>query len=158
MNRIARAAATATALLLSAGVATAAPAGASSIGDTQGCSHGYWKKHTKAWEEYTSKQELSTLFQFPSTLAKYKPSTMSQALTFGGGSGVDGAARTLLRDATASMLNAANEDVAYPYRRFSAPFGIVAQVNAALASGDRAKMLSLASTLEASNNLGCPLR
>jgi hypothetical protein len=51
----------------------------------------------------------------------------------------------------------AHEGVGYPYRRFQAPFEIVAQVNAALTSKDRQRILTLAGTLDAANNLGCPL-
>jgi hypothetical protein len=34
---------------------------------------------------------------------------------------------------------------------------VIAQVNAALASGDRATILSVASALDTANNAGCPI-
>jgi len=82
---------------------------------------------------------------------------MLQALGAKGGSGKTGAAEILVRAASAAYLNAAHEGVGYPYRRFTSPFNIQLKVNAALASLSRSKMLSLATTLDDANNLGCPL-
>lgn len=80
-----------------------------------------------------------------------------KALQGGGGPGVDGAAQILLRASTAAYLNAAHESVGYPYRRFSEPGALKQQVNASLVRLDRDQMLTLATTLDAANNLGCPL-
>jgi hypothetical protein len=52
------------------------------------------------------------------------------------------------------VLNAAHEGVGYPYRRFT-QFQIIAQVDAALASGDRQRILGLATVLDQASNLGC---
>ena len=52
----------------------------------------------------------------------------------------------------AALLNAAVPGVDYPLTQAQ----IVAQVNAALASGDRDTMIDLAATLDNLNNLGCP--
>ena len=79
--------------------------------------------------------------------------TLRQALSFSGGSGTTGGARILLRAAVSALLNSAHPDVNYP--RTTAE--IIADVNAALASGNRSVMLDLASELDADNNLGCPL-
>ena len=70
-----------------------------------------------------------------------------------GGSTVEGGVGNLLRAATASLLNAAHPGVGFP--RTAA--GIVGDVNAALASGNRDRMIGLASDLDKDNNLGCPL-
>ncbi len=75
------------------------------------------------------------------------------ALDGGGGSGVEGASRILLRAAVAALLNSADPDVDYP----RSTNDVIWAVNAALASGDRAAILGLASALDAENNLGCPL-
>ena len=130
---------------------------ATNSGTTEGCTPGYWKNHTESWEEYGPGYALDDVFDFPASLSSFERVTLEQALALKGGSGTSGAAQILLRAATASVLNAAHEGVGYPYRRFKEPFGIVPQVNAALASGDRATMLALAATLDAANNLGCPL-
>ena len=135
--------------VLSGGVANA-----TNIGQ-EGCTPGYWKNHTSNWEEYQPTTQLGTVF---TALAgtKYASMTLLQALSLKGGSGVDGATQILLRAAAAAVLNAAHEDVGYPYRRFG-EFKIIEKVNAALSSGNRAQMLNLANTLDQANNLGCPL-
>lgn len=130
-----------------------APASAVNIG-SEGCTPGYWKNHTSNWEEYKPTRLVGTVFT--AAPAPYAGMTMQQALSLRGGSGTAGSTEILLRAATAAVLNAAHEGVGYPYRRFNTPFRIVEQVNAALA-GSRQQMLTLAATLDAANNLGCPL-
>ena len=83
--------------------------------------------------------------------------TFLQALQAQGGTGTVGAARILMRAAVAAFLNAAHEDVGYPYRRFGEPGNLYQQVQAALNSLNRNQMLNLAAKLDAANNLGCPL-
>ncbi len=143
------------ALITAFGLSVAAPAFATNIGN-EGCTPGYWKNHTDNWEEYRPSQTLESVFDVPNAYG-YDNVTLEQALAFRGGSGADGAARILLRAATAAVLNAAHEGIGYPYRRNVEPFRIIATVNAALASVDRQQMLDLAATLDAANNLGCPL-
>ena len=143
---------------------SAAAAGASTYGydngygyeqtGRQGCTPGYWKNHTSNWQEYRPTTRLSSVFAL--TGSPYASMTLGQALSFGGGSGVNGATQILLRAATAAVLNDAHDALAYPQLR-TGTNGIIAQVNRALASRDRSKMLRLAATLDAQNNLGCPL-
>ncbi|QCC78503.1 hypothetical protein [Nocardioides daphniae] len=72
-----------------------------------------------------------------------------------------GAELILARAAAAAYLNAAHEGLGYPWRRWETGLDgrgpLIATVRAALASGDRATILDLASRLDADNNLGCPL-
>ena len=138
-------------------VALPSAASATEVGTTQGCTPGYWKNHTAAWletptETIPSTRTLGTVFT-ATTKTGYSSSTMLQALSFRGGSGADGAEQVLLRAAVASWLNSAHEGIAYPLLRSST----VPQVNAALRSQDRAKMLALATTLDNLNNMSCPL-
>lgn len=153
--RLTLAAATLAASIATVGVAGSA--GATNIGN-EGCTPGYWKNHTENWEEYEPgdlvKHNFSIPASFPSSVGNQ---TFLQALQGGGGSGLQGAVKILLRAAVAANLNAAHEGVGYPYRRFNDPFQIQAQVNAALASLDRDTMLALADVLDDANNLGCPL-
>jgi hypothetical protein len=120
----------------------------------QGCTPGYWKNHTSSWPPtgYSTSQKVKDVFteawRYPSGWA-----TLLEALGFGGGSGVNGAAEILLRAAVAALLNAAHPDVAYP--RIASQ--VLSDVNAALASFDRDTMLALAAQLDADNNRGCPL-
>lgn len=138
-------------------LATAAPAAATNIGN-EGCTPGYWKNHHENWEEYQPTTRLSAMaVNFGPQLSHMSTVTFAEALEFGGGPGIEGAAKILLRAAAAAYLNAAHEGLGYPYRRFMEPFNIREQLNAAFASGDRATMLTLAGTLDSANNLGCPL-
>lgn len=134
-----------------------APAQAELIAD-YGCTPGYWKQaqHVDSWEEATPDRLLAhpdpTAWTFRPT-GERADDTFLQALNYKGGSGVAGAEQILLRAAVAAWLNAAHETVGYPVRRHE----IVADVNAAIRSGDRARMLELAAELDRMNNLGCPL-
>lgn len=148
--------ATAAGAALAAGLLTAAPAAATNIGQ-EGCTPGYWKNHTDNWEEAKPETRLDRRFTLPESLAEYRSATFHEALSFKGGAGEAGAARILLRASVAAYLNAAHEGLGYPYRRFTEPYSIVATVDAALASGDRHRMLAVAAELDAANNLGCPL-
>jgi hypothetical protein len=157
-------------------LATAAgPASAENIG-RQGCTPGYWKNHPTAWQEYNPNTTLGTgntaMFRFaggpnamddsPQAVKQYAGTTAMQALNFGGGSGVDGAARILLRAAVAAYLNAAHEGVGYPLRRrdtseLTGEEAMIISINRALDSGNRDQMLALAAKLDRYNNGGCPL-
>jgi hypothetical protein len=131
----------------------------------QGCTPGYWKNHTSNWpvagvttttetDTIVSTQSVGSIFN--SAPAPLNGNTLLQALQYQGGSTLLAAKQILLRAAVAAYLNAADDRMGYPLRR-SGPNGIVAQVNAALASTDRNAILALASTLDKLNNLGCPL-
>ena len=120
----------------------------------EGCTPGYWKQdqHFDSWVGFTPDQTLESVFDVPDSFGLDNISLV-EALNGGGGSGVEGAAKILLRAAVAALLNAANSDVDYT----ETTAAIIADVNAALASGNRDTMLALASSLDADNNLGCPL-
>jgi hypothetical protein len=122
-----------------------------------GCTPGYWKNNTGGWPVSTATLESSP---FPNstlnppywlsgkTLGQY---TLLQGLAFQGNSTVEGGAEILLRAATAAYLNANK----FGYALTSAQ--ITSQVNAALATKDRATLIALAAQLDAYNNAGCPL-
>ena len=125
----------------------------------EGCTPGYWKNHTDNWEETNPSVLVGALYaSAPTSVAGL---TLAEALNGGGGPGVDGAASILTRAAVASWLNAAHEGLGFPWRRHADGLdgrtSLVAAVNEAFASNDRATMLALASELDADNNLGCPL-
>jgi hypothetical protein len=142
--------------LATGGVFATAPAGATNIGN-EGCTPGYWKNHTSNWEEYSPTNTLDDLFEFPEELAAFRTKTLLQGLRLRGGSDLSGGAEILMRASVAAYLNAAHEGLGYPYRRFTDPFNLHEQINAALASLDRDTMINLAAELDAANNLGCPL-
>jgi hypothetical protein len=115
-----------------------------------GCSHGFWKNHTSSWVGYSPGQTLGSVFTGTGSLSS---STFRQALDFKGGSSLDGARQILLRQAVAALLNAAHPNVDYP----KTTAGVIADVNAALASNNRSTIVALATTLDGMNNLGCPI-
>ena len=132
---------------------------ADNVGTTEGCTPGYWKNHTDSWWETPTEQIApgTTLAQAQFT-PKHHPAsdTLLAALNYKGGPGLAGAEGILLRAASAAWLNAAHEDLDYPYRRWGAG-GILQLVNDAIASDNRATMINLAAQLDKANNLGCPL-
>lgn len=122
---------------------------------TQGCTPGYWKNHTGSWAGtgYSPGQSTVSVFSSASAFPSLAGKTLLQSLQGGGGPGTLGSATILLRAAVAALLNAANTGVDYPLTQAQ----IISQVNSALASNNRDTMLSLGSTLDGDNNLGCPL-
>jgi hypothetical protein len=122
----------------------------------EGCTPGYWKQpqHLDSWlaTGFSPNQTLESVFDVPDSFG-LDNRTLLQALSFRGGSGTTAAARILLRAAVAALLNSAHPDIDYP--RTTAE--VIADVNAALASGNRSVMLALAAELDADNNFGCPL-
>ena len=77
--------------------------------------------------------------------------TLLDALDYGGGPGIEGAARTLVRAAVAAGLNWK----AFGHSYFGGP--PVGRTNAALASGDRDRMLYGAEWFDYWNNTLCEL-
>jgi len=118
----------------------------------QGCTPGFWKNHTSAWQCFSPGATVSSVFTgVDPSLAS---STLLQALSFQGGSTLAGAEEILLRAAVAALLNACpGSGVNYPLTDAQ----IVTLVNDAIASGDRATILGVASALDGFNNLGCPI-
>jgi hypothetical protein len=147
------------ALLLSFGVAAGSSAAQATEIGHEGCTPGYWKNHTENWQEAGPNYKVKVIYA--DARANVADWTLSRALDGGGGPGADGAAVILVRAATAAWLNAAHEGLGYPWRRAQVGLDgrppLVATVNAAFASGDRATMLALATWLDNDNNLGCPL-
>jgi hypothetical protein len=77
-----------------------------------------------------------------------------QALSFQGGSTLQGAEEILLRAAVAALLNScASSGVDYPLTTAQ----VITLVDDAIASGDRGTILGVAAALDGLNNLGCPI-
>jgi len=109
------------------------------------------KQHFDSWPApYTPSTMLNSVF---SNTGKPANMTLLQALSFKGGSTIDGAKSILLRAAVAALLNSASPNVDYPLTTVE----VISKVDAALATNDRSAILMLASQLDAFNNLGCPL-
>jgi hypothetical protein len=118
----------------------------------EGCGTGYWKNHLDVWGGYSPTQTVESAFDVPDGYG-LDNDTLLKALGYGGGPGATGAARILLRAAVAALLNADHPGVIYPLTEAA----VIAQVNAALASGNRNTMLALAGTLDRYNNAGCSI-
>jgi hypothetical protein len=119
-----------------------------------GCTPGFWKTHPDCWcDRFEPTDMLGDVFTIPSELSEYADDTLMAGLKFGGGSGVDGAARNLFRSAVAAILNGCSPDVPYP---MSAD-GVIDAVNAALATLDRHEILAQHAELDELNNLGCSI-
>jgi len=124
-------------------------------GGSEGCTPGYWKNHPDSWPPtgYATGQSVQSVFASAAAYPAIGSASLIEALDFNGGSGVEGAARNLLRAGVAGLLDASHSGVDYPRN----PADVIADVDAALASGDRNTMLTLASAIDSDNNLGCPL-
>ena len=111
-----------------------------------GCTPGYWKNHfPDAARGYT----VGAVFS--SAPAELAGDSLLQALRYRGGDGELGGARILLRAAAASALN--SYFLQFPLSLSQ----VVDMTNAALASGSRDTMISVAAQLDMYNNIGCPL-
>ena len=122
-----------------------------------GCTPGYWKNNTGGWPMATGTLENSPFpaaMQNPPYILSGKVLgnyTLLQGLGFQGNSTVEGGAEILLRAATAAYLNASKFGYAIPASQ------VTSRTNAALASLDRAQIITLATQLDTWNNAGCPL-
>ena len=156
-------------LALGGGIVTAGSASATLVGDTQGCTPGYWKQsqHFDSWQEAKPTNLFTARFGITAPVpAVLDGMTFRDALNGGGGPGLDGARLILARAATAAWLNAAYDApdgsaMLFPWRRNGRGYDgqppLVATVRTAITGTDRQPMLDLAAQLDAANNLGCPL-
>jgi hypothetical protein len=130
----------------------------------EGCTPGYWKQeqHFGSWAGgYLPTTFVQDVFSVTDYLSggvldlngDGQKDTLLDALNYRGGNGTSGGLRILLRSSVAALLNAANPDVDYALSAEQ----VIAQVNAAIAVGDRDGMLTLAAQLDKYNNYGCPL-
>jgi hypothetical protein len=120
-----------------------------------GCTLGYWKNHLASWPAtgYSPQDSVGAVFAGTTPWPDVATSSLLDALKFGGGKGVEGAVRNLMKQAVAALLNATHPNVAYPLTWGE----VISRVDGALASNDRQTILRLAEMLDRDNNLGCPL-
>ena len=119
----------------------------------EGCTPGFWKNHPACWECFSPDDLVSDVFTIPAALSDLADDTLMDALNYKGGKGVEGAARNLLRQAVAALLNACDPDVGYPM----SVGGVIDAVDDALATLDRGEILGLKDMFDMYNNLGCPI-
>ena len=120
-----------------------------------GCGAGYWKNHTAHWPApYSTATTLGSTFILPScgSINTLGGDSFLTALNYNGGPQLRDAAKILLRQAVAALLNAAS-GIGYPLNQAQ----IKNEVNAALASCNRQTILAESDRLDHFNNLYCPL-
>jgi len=115
----------------------------------EGLTPGFWKNHTSLWQVYKPNQTLESVFNVPDSLG-LDNKTLLEALQFGGGPGVKGAAQNMFRHAVAAILNASHKLVDYPITTST----IISKVNTALASNSVSQLQSVKNLLESYNQLG----
>jgi hypothetical protein len=118
----------------------------------EGLSHGYWKNHPEDWPPtgYSTEDTLGSVFTFPTSLSGLGIYTLDEALDFQGGPDLEDKAKILLRNAVASLLNAAHPNINYPLTVEE----VIDDVDDALDSEDGDTMLDLEAILDGYNNLG----
>jgi hypothetical protein len=118
-----------------------------------GCTPGFWKNCTIHWQltGYSTGQSLSSVFSMGSCCTSLGNTSLLNALSFPGGSGVCGGAQILLHAAVAGLLNASSPELHYPFTAQE----LITMVNTALQSCDRDLMVTLGSEIDRDNNLGC---
>jgi hypothetical protein len=137
----------------------------------EGLTLGYWKNHTQSWPTYylaytdntnttvapvkiTTDTTLGSVF--PTVDPTYANVTLLDALNFKGGTGVLGGERILLKQAVASLLNAASNGGTQSPLAINFPieeWDLVLMVSLALATDDRDTMIELSTQLDTDNNL-----
>ena len=115
----------------------------------EGLSPGYWKNHPRSWVGFRTTDLVGDVFDIPDELSALADDTLMDALNYKGGRDTIGAARNLLRQAVAAILNASHPNLFYPL----ALSDVIEQVNEALASLSRTAMGRLQGTLDRYNNL-----
>lgn len=119
--------------------------------EPEGCTVQFWNNR-KEWTGtgVAPGQSLQDVFSesLPYGIGKV---TLRGALRFRSESGVLGAAKALVRDGTAALLNATHTRLEYPYPRSQ----VIVLVDSALRSGDVVRMGELAALLREANGARC---
>jgi len=129
----------------------------------EGCTPRFWKDNSSCWcDAYTPDTQVSVVFtalQFPtyanmiSDKSNFSTDTLMDTLNYRGGRGLEGAARNLLRHATAALLNTCDTNVDYPVWETL----IIDLTNAVLTTEDTDFIQELHSVLAEFNEYGCPI-
>ncbi|HYG64238.1 MAG TPA: hypothetical protein VEL74_16800 [Thermoanaerobaculia bacterium] len=120
------------------------------------CSTAFWGDHPEAWREtgIATSQRVRSTFSQAAGYGDVADATLRNALRFRSSSDLLGAAKELLREATASLLNAVHPALESPRTRTQ----LINQVNEALRSRNLPAIWELTGQLERENAAGCPLR
>ena len=129
----------------------------------KGCTPRFWKENSGCWcSAYAPDTPVSIVFtalqspayaSYADEKCDFDADTLLDALNYRGGRGLEGAARNLLRHATAALLNICNDNVNYPVWEAL----IIDLTNAVLATEDTDFIQELHSVLAEFNDYGCPI-
>jgi hypothetical protein len=117
-----------------------------------GCAAAFWHAREDAWRGLRPSQRLRDVFNLR-TYDTLSGATLGTALRFKDGPGLLGAAKALLREGSAALLNAVHPTIEYPLLRLQ----VTRRVSDALATRDPGVVLAAADELKALNTSGCPL-
>jgi hypothetical protein len=113
------------------------------------------RPHLDSWPAtgYATGQRLDSVFTIPGEFSSLADDTLLAALSYEGGPTDQDAAKVLLRQAVAALLNSAHPGVDYEFSTAT----VIADTNTALASSDRQTMLGQKDEWADANEEGCPL-
>lgn len=120
-----------------------------------GCSAAFWNRSPGLWSATGTlpAQKVSDLFTEAKRFGPVAAVTARAALRLQHGSGVAGAARALVQNGVAALLNAGHPRVEFPLTRTQ----VITRVDTALRSEDGVKILDAARELGLANAEECPL-
>lgn len=121
----------------------------------QGCTPGYWKNHEEDWVGYETTDRLGDVFSEVNGYGGFGDLTLMEAMQSGPepDSILLQSVRNLMRHAVAALLNSSSGEVDFGV----SPAGLIAEVNAALATADASTIQAKKDDLDRRNNSGCPL-
>jgi hypothetical protein len=120
-----------------------------------GCPASLWHAHTELWQGtgINPLQRVKDVFPASVDFGKAGDATLRTALRFQDQAGLLGAAKSLVKQGAAALLNSAHSGLDYPYTRAE----VINRVGETLRSRDEATIRAFTTQLEAANEAGCPL-
>lgn len=118
-----------------------------------GCAASFWNARTDVWRGLKPSQRVGDVFGTNPHYQSLSGSHLRLVLRFQDGPGLLGAAKALLREGTAALLNAVHPEVELPLIRGQ----VVRRVGDALDTRDPGVILALADELAEMNAAACPL-
>lgn len=120
-----------------------------------GCSTAYWHADDDQWKlsGLPLSQRVKFVFPAASRYALVGEATLRTALRFQDTGGLLGAAKSLVREGSAAVLNGAHPKLEYLLTRTQA----ITRINDTLRSGDEAAIRALSDELKEANGAKCPL-
>ena len=121
-----------------------------------GCPAAYWHADQEQWKYpgVPLTQKMKFIFPASQRYGEVGEATLRTALRFQDQAGLLGAAKTLVKQGGAALLNSAHFKSEYPLTRTQ----VLTRVGDALTSNDEAVIRALADELKEANEAGCPLK